>query len=393
MKTALKLLALFVVVSSLSSCGSSTQQKPVDDSKKVWAWMAGHLHYTDQEWDYYFQNASKAGIDAILLECHPGVPDTTYLQEDFVGAQAIETVKRSLPFAQKYSIELHAWIWTENRGELNLRQAHPDWYMVNRDGKSVVENKLYNREHYRFLCPYHPEVTEYLKARAAELAEIDGLAGVHLDFIRYPDVILPGKLQASRGVVQDKEYAEWDHCYCELCRSLFKEQTGIDPMELEDPSQNAEWKKFRYDGIVEVASEVGKTIQEKGKIASAAVFPHPDTARKLVRQDWPRFRNMDYIFPMVYHKYYTDDDSWITESTRAGAEELKANNNPAKECTGLFIGHVPADSINYMIDLAIEGGSVGICFFSLEGVKRAEEKGIPYWEKLGEAIKKFKGEE
>jgi uncharacterized lipoprotein YddW (UPF0748 family) len=376
-------------MSFMLSCGTS-QKNATNDSRKVWAWMSGKLNYKDDVWDYYFRNASQAGIDAILLECHPGVPDTTYLRDDFVGAQAIETVKRALPYARKYNIELHAWMWTENRGELNLRKAHPDWYMVNRDGKSVVENKLYGREHYRFLCPYHPEVTEYLKARAAELAEIDGLAGVHLDFIRYPDVILPAKLQPLRGVVQDREYAEWDHCYCDLCRRLFKEKTGIDPMEMEDPSQNKEWKQFRYDGIVHVASEVCKAIKEKGKIASAAVFPHPDTARALVRQDWPRFRNIDYIFPMVYHKFYTDEDSWITEATRAGLEELNANNNPAKECTGLFIGHVPADSIGYMIDLAVKGGSTGICFFSLEGIKSAENKGIPYWKKLGLAIKEFK---
>lgn len=390
MKITPKLLTLLIMTVMLS-CGTS-RKKPINDSQKVWAWMSGKLSHTDEIWDYYFKNASEAGIDAILLECHPGVPDTTYLRDDFVGAQAIETVKRALPYARKYNIELHAWMWTENRGELNLRKAHPEWYMVNRDGKSVIENKLYGREHYRFLCPYHPEVTEYLKDRAAELAGIEGLAGVHLDFIRYPDVILPAKLQESRGVVQDKEYAEWDHCYCDLCRSLFKEKTGIDPMEMEDPSQNKEWKQFRYDGIVHVASEVCRAIKEKGKIASAAVFPHPDTARALVRQDWPRFRNIDYIFPMVYHKFYTDEDSWITEATRAGIEELKANNNPAKECTGLFIPHVPADSINYMIDLAVKGGSTGICFFSLEGIKSAEDKGIPYWKKLGQAIKEFKKE-
>ncbi|MFT4223668.1 putative glycoside hydrolase [Dysgonomonas sp.] len=388
MKTILKLLIL-LIMSFMLSCGIS-KKHTIDDSRKAWAWMSGKLSHTDEVWDYYFRNASKAGIDAILLECHPGVPDTTYLRDDFVGAQAIETVKRALPYARKYNIELHAWMWTENRGELNLRKAHPEWYMVNRDGKSVVENKLYGREHYRFLCPYHPEVTEYLKDRASELAEIDGLAGVHLDFIRYPDVILPSKLQASRGVVQDKEYAEWDHCYCDLCRSLFKEKTGIDPIEMEDPSQNKAWKQFRYDGIVHVASEVCKAIKEKGKIASVAVFPHPDTARTLVRQDWPRFRNIDYIFPMVYHKFYTDEDSWITEATRAGLEELKANNNPAKECTGLFVPHIPVDSISYMIDLAIKGGSTGICFFSLEGIKSAEDKGIPYWEKLGRAINEFK---
>ena len=382
------LLMLPVVLSAAFS--SSQPEQPIET--KVWAWLAGKLYFTDEDWDYYFSRSAQAGIDAILMECHPGVPDTAWLRKDFVDAEAIEIIHRALPYAKKYGVELHGWMWTENRGERTLREAHPEWYMVNRNGESCNVNKLYGREHYRFLCPYQPGVIEYLKERAAELADIEGLAGVHMDFIRYPDVILPNKLQPSRGVVQDKEYPEWDHCYCEVCRALFKKQTGIDPMDIEDPSQHAAWKKFRYDGIVKVASEVAKTIKEHKKIASAAVFPHPDTARKLVRQDWPRFRNVDYFFPMVYHLYYVDPGrhEWITEATKAGVEELKANNNPAKECTGLYIGHVPVDSIGYMMQLAVDGGSTGICFFSLETIRRTDRRGGVYWEKLGEAIAEFK---
>jgi len=382
------MLMLPLLLAATSSC---CPQKEPEAEKKVWAWMSGRLSFGEEDWEYFFGNAAKAGIDAILMESHHGVPNVDWLQDDYTAAEAIELVHRALPYAQKHNIELHAWMWTENRGELNLREAHPEWYMVNRNGASVTVNKLYNREHYRFLCPYQPGVVEYLKERAAELASIEGLAGVHMDFIRYPDVILPNKLHESRGVVQDREYPEWDHCYCDVCRELFKEKTGIDPLDLEDPSQSEEWKQFRYDGIVNVASEVAKTIKEHKKIASAAVFPHPDTARKLVRQDWPRFRNVDYFFPMVYHLFYVDrnESEWITLATKAGIDELKANKNPAKEVAGLFIGHIPIDSISHMIQLAVDGGSQGICFFSLEGVRRADSRG-PYWEKLGEAIQEFK---
>jgi len=382
------MLMLPLFMAAASSCVPA-EAKP---EPKAWAWMVGNLTLTDDDWEYYFSHAEQAGIDAILLECHHGVPDPAWLKEDFVGYEAIEIIKTALPYAQKHHVELHAWVWTENRGEITLREAHPEWYMVNRNGESVTVNKLYGREHYRFLCPYQPGVVEYLKDRAAEIAEIEGLAGVHMDFIRYPDVILPNKLQPSRGVVQDKEYPEWDHCYCDVCRALFKEQTGIDPLDLEDPSQNEAWKKFRYDGIVRTASEFAKTVKEHGKISSAAVFPHPDTARKLVRQDWPRWENVDYFFPMVYHLYYVDRDNpeWITVATQAGVDELKANNNPATEVTGLFVGHVPVDSIPQMIKFATDGGSTGICFFSLEAVRRADMRGIPYWEKLGEAIAELK---
>ena len=146
---------LFFIAMALISC-----TPPSDPAKKVWAWMVGKTTITTEQWDYYFQKAAEAGIDAILLECHGGYPEV--LQDmDTVPAfrdnAAIYIIKTALPFGQKYGIELHAWIWTINRTEMSLRNAHPDWYQVNALGQSCLDIKLYNREHYRWLCPSRPE--------------------------------------------------------------------------------------------------------------------------------------------------------------------------------------------------------------------------------------------
>ncbi|MFA5302683.1 MAG: hypothetical protein WC395_08360, partial [Bacteroidales bacterium] len=234
-----------LIVMALVSC------TPREDSaKKVWAWMAGKTTMNPGQWEHYFQKASEVGIDAILLECHGGYPE---VMEDpassnavidpatstasvnaasrsaakpsdtpsFRDHAAIYIIETALPYAQKYGIELHAWIWTINRTEMNLRNAHPDWYQVNALGESCLDIKLYNREHYRWLCPSRPETAQYLKDRVSELAQIEGLTGVHLDFIRYPDAILPYGLHESRNVVQDRVYPLWDFCYCDVCRANF----------------------------------------------------------------------------------------------------------------------------------------------------------------------------
>jgi len=381
MNKLLKTITLFALV-ILVGAGA----KPVDQNKKVWAWMSGKTTMTTEQWEHYFREASKAGIDAIILECHGGYPEVIGDSTAFRDNAAIQIIKTALPYAKKHHIELHAWIWTTNRTEMSLRRAHPDWYQVNALGESCLDIKLYNREHYRWLCPSRPETIQYLKERVAELAEIDGLAGIHLDFIRYPDAILPYGLQESRKVVQDKVYPLWDFCYCDVCRKNFKDKTGIDPMDLKDPTSNAEWMQYRWDALANVASELCKEIKSHGKIASAAVFASPEESKKLVRQDWANFKNIDVIFPMIYHKYYGWPDQMVETATREGVEALKAHNSSGYLCSGLFVGHVPQDRIPEFFHYANNGGSKGICLFSLEGIDRKEG----YWKDLRKATKKFK---
>ena len=376
MKSLRKLLGAVAMLFMLAASVSCTTEQD-----KVWGWISGKLDMPEEELEHYFSKCKETGIDAVIMECHgskPVVLDST----TFRDSAALEIIRRAVPYAQKYGVELHAWMWTTNRVEKHFREAHPELYQVNAQGESCLDIKLYDREHYRWLCPSHPESAEYLRDRVRELAEIDGLAGIHLDFIRYPDVILPYGLHESRGVVQDKVYPLWDFCYCETCRAEFKKLSGIDPMDLEDPTANEQWMQFRWDLMAKMASEIAAEIKKCGKVSSAAVFASPEESKKLVRQDWSNFRNFDYLFPMIYHKFYAKEDPWVETATREGVEALKAAGNPAKLCSGLFVGHVPADRIPEFMQYVKNGGSHGICFFSLEGINKAPE----YWEKLKLAI-------
>ncbi len=347
--------------------------------------MSGSISMTAEQWDYYFGKVSDAGIDAILLECHGGYPhlktpdDTT----GFRDSAAIEIITSALPYAKKHQIELHAWIWTMNRTEMNLRKAHPDWYQVNALGQSCLDINLYNREHYRWLCPSRPETLNYLKERVAELAQIEGLAGIHLDFIRYPDAILPYALQESRNVLQDRVYPLWDFCYCPVCRGRFKALSGIDPMDLENPTSSEAWMQYRWDALSHVAGELCLEIKKHGKTASVAVFATPEESRKLVRQDWTNFQNVDIFFPMIYHKFYGWADERVLSATEEGTAALKAAGARGYLCSGLYVGHVPPQRLQEFIRYTAEGGSEGICFFSVQEIDR-----IPgYWEALHNALR------
>ena len=357
-----------------ASCGQ--REEPF----RAYAWMSGKVSMTDEVWEDYFSRAADAGLSGIFLECHGGYPEVLGDSTAFRDSAALVILRRAVPVAQKYGLELHAWMWTTNRCEHALLEAHPDWYEVNGLGESLAEIEMYNRKHYRFLCPTHEGVAEYLKDRVRELAEVEGLTGIHLDFIRYPDAILPYGLHESRGVVQDKVYPQWDCCYCDQCRAAFKAQTGIDPLELEDPTACPEWMQFRWDAMAKLADGLLAEIRACGKVASAAVFATPEESKKLVRQDWVQFRHADALLPMIYYSSYAQPREWVETASREGVEALAAAGNMARLYAGV---PVPRDGdFRQCIALARAGGAHGICFFSLEGVARNPE----HWTALKEAL-------
>lgn len=367
-------LVLLLIGMTATACGQ--REHPF----KVYAWMSGKLDMPDDVLENYFSQAAAAGISGIYLECHGGYPTLLGDTTSFRDSAALVILRRAVPYAKKYGLELHAWMWTTNRCEANLLDAHPEWYQINGLGESLAEIEMYGRKHYRFLCPNHEGVTEYLKDRVRELAEIEGLDGIHLDFIRYPDAILPYGLHASRGVVQDKVYPQWDCCYCEECRAKFQAQTGIDPLQLEDPSACEEWMQFRWDSMAQLADALLEEIRSCGKTASAAVFASPEESRKLVRQDWPQFRHADALLPMIYYPYYDKTEEWIETAVREGVTELSVAGNPARLYAGVL---VPRDGgFARCIQLARDGGADGICFFSLEAFSRHPE----LWDALRTAV-------
>ena len=285
MKTFVRTLLFFMLAVSLAGCSGNAEN---ENSVKNWAWLAGDSDMPADELDNYFKKAKESGIDAILLQVHGGYPKGMEDTTDFTDYDAIRILENAVPVAKKYDIELHAWMWTVNRCEKNLRAAHPDWYMVNANDTSCLDIKLYNREHYRWLCPSRPETLEYLKERVAELAKIDGVAGVHLDFIRYPDAILPYGLHESRGVVQDKVYPHWDHCYCGHCRAEFEKLTGrkyglFEEYKLDD----AEVAIVCMNSTAGTTKDVVDSLREKGvkagllKVRVFRPFPAEEIAKAL----------------------------------------------------------------------------------------------------------------
>ncbi len=338
-KEFLRLMATGVVAMAIG-CRTGSERM------KTWIWM-GVPDGSKEALRTRFRQMRDFGIDAVLLHENKEEGPAFY--------------ERMLPLAHDAGVELHAWIPTMMRSELVA--SHPEWYAVNRKGESAADKPAYV-DYYHFLSPCVPEVRAYLADYIDRIARIKGLDGVHLDYIRFPDVILPITLQPKYGLVQDREYPAFDYGYHPTCIARFKAQTSIDPRTLEDPSAHEAWRQFRYDQITEVVQQLAEVVHRHGKPLTAAVFPTPRIARTLVRQDWVRWP-LDAVMPMIYHNFYDKPVSWIEEATREGVEALQGR---IPLYSGLFIPALTPRELVEAVAHARAGGAAGVSLFNVRSM-------------------------
>jgi uncharacterized lipoprotein YddW (UPF0748 family) len=303
-----------------------------------------------------------SGIHAVVPEVYNGSSALFASTRLPVRAPWLETF---VPLATAAGLEVHAWMWCMPCLIPAVLQAHPDWYNVNAKGESAADKPAYVN-YYKFLDPARPEVREFVRDTVRELAAIPGLTGVHLDYIRHPDAILPSGLWSKYGIVQDKVYPAYDYGYTDYSRRAFKAQTGVDPIDLADPEGNAAWMQYRLATIVDLVNEyLVPAAHAGGKVISAAVFPGPSRARVMVRQDWGRFE-LDAFLPMLYHTFYEAGPEFVKTYTEEGVRAVKA-----PIYSGLYVGPLDAAAFTETIEMAFAGGASGASIFDA-GAMNAE---------------------
>ena len=353
-----KILTLLLVFLVVLSCKDKPDSADPKNKIPVYAWTGGPGEATDGELATKFKGFKDHGIDGLMYN----------------GGHDPATYKRVGKIAKDAGLEFHTWIPTM------IQQENPklklEWYAINGKGESAFEKPAY-ASHYKFLCPSKDGVYEFLADLYGSVADVEEVDGIHLDYIRFPDVILAEGLWEKYDLVMDREFPEYDYCYCDECVTDFKEKSGIDIKEAEDPSQVQEWKQFRYDLITDMVNRLAKVVHAKNKKINAAVFPGPTIAKKLVRQEWNKW-DLDAVFPMNYNDFYLKDAKWVGEMVK---EEVASVNGKKPIYSGLFITPFPGkkaempDPENHgltpeeMVDAIEESminGAAGICLFNAD---------------------------
>ena len=302
---------------------------------KNWMWEGLHHDWTDEQYAHHFSKAYECGISAILFEGYD---------------------ERIYRLCHEAGLECHYWNWTLNRHE--LVETHPEWYAMSRTGQSCATEPPYVG-YYHFLCPTHQEVIDYLVDDFVQKSQLPFVDGMHLDYIRYPDVVLPVDLWKNYDVIQTSEAPEFDFCYCDSCRYHFEQRYGIDPMELEYPMVSPAWLSFRYDAVTNLVKSIYQEMEQRHTFLSAAVFPTPDMARKMVRQDWDHW-GINAYFPMIYNGFYREGTAWIGQAVK---ECVTAVQGRAYIFAGIMYPDIKND-FEHALDEVFGNGASGIAFFA-----------------------------
>ena len=110
------LLGLFLLMLSLAACKQTAENHPPE----LWGWVHADAKKSVLEWELDFKKLNEAGFKGILIGANP------------------EVLKTTIPIAKYYGLEVHAWMWTMNRGD-----ADSSWLSVNQLGNSLAKQKAY----------------------------------------------------------------------------------------------------------------------------------------------------------------------------------------------------------------------------------------------------------
>lgn len=341
-------MCLFMLIAVLGITSCQPKQENVKEYPMFWTWLD---YRPGMNFDSICQVMEEIGMEGIML-----------------NAPTPDDYREAIPVAHKHGIEVYAWLWTMNleHDRDRIMQEHPEWLSVNRNGKSLADTTAYVG-YYKFLCPALPEVREFIKEKVKAYCEVEGLNGIAIDYHRFVDVVLPTTLWPKYGITQDREYAAWDYGYHPEMIRLFKEQYGYDPREQEDPSLDEKWRQFRCEQISEVANLIAEVVHSYGKTMAASPFPTPKMSARMVKQDWGKW-NLDIVFPMVYHNFYTQDASFIADCT---VENARDKNPMTTLYCGMMTPRDP-DELVACMDAALQNGAQGIALFTVASMRSPE---------------------
>jgi len=311
---------------------------------------------------------SGGAFDASLWKTKLASYDSLGISELLIGGSP-EFYEQLIPLASEKNIKIHAWMWTLNRPNDTVANKYPEWYAVNKAGKNSLEYRAYV-DYYQWLSPFHPGAREHIKNNVRQLSKVEGLASIHLDYVRYVDVILGKDLQPKYDLVQSTEMPEYDYGYHPIAREGFKAIFGKDPQDFDHPELSTEWRQYRLNAVSSLVNELVEITHDSNQKMTAAVFPFPEMSRQMVRQAWDDW-NLDAAYPMVYNNFYRENINWIGFAIEQGVNDV---NFPIH--AGLYSPALtsPKD-LEKAIRLVKEKGAKGFSIFTADNLSE-EQKAV-----------------
>jgi len=238
------------------------------------------------------------------------LPRSQYLAR--ISGAEYDPLQALIVAAQARSMRIHAWVncfvvWSLKDPPDSARHVfyqHPEWFIKDVRGRTLRDCKYPEWAKWGleglFLDPVQPAVREYLRSIAAEISGQYPVAGIHLDFIRYPGTVwgMDGRDENGLFAGPETDTLRW----LELAR-------------YPRLSFYLRWLVWHYwpinrdreRGIRETVERIRTALPDKRAdkkcSLTAAVFCNPSLARWRYAQNWPDWGDLlDYPVIMSYTK-------------------------------------------------------------------------------------------
>jgi len=277
-------------------------------------------------WDRTAEMLQRAGIHHLILNALHGASAgyaSKVLPTDASLPRDKDYFGDCVRACKKYGIKLHVWITNY--------QPHghaPKAFIAKLKAEGRLQIDV-NGKPAPQLCPSDDRNVALQRDAMVEAACMPGVAGIHFDYIRYPNN---------------------NTCYCSTCRAKFEKRVGrrIEhwPQDvLRDGPLHDEWLQFRRDNITRLVREVHEAVRRAAPMCmiSAAVFKNYPQCRDSVGQDWKLWIEkgyLDFVCPMDY----TGSDAQFANSVR-NQLNVVGGKVPCYPGIGLLKHSSPADAI------------------------------------------------
>ena len=323
------------------------------------------------------EDASGAGVTDLLVQVR-GRGDAYYDSRFVMPAPQLtrawehhgrfDPLEMVIAQAHEHGIRVHAWlnvylVWGKGTPpDGHVVSTNPEWVAVNRSNIPMSEvsfrRLLRAQTEGVYLEPGNRRVMKDFLRIVDELLSGYSLDGIHLDYVRYP---------------------EMDVGYSSAMRAGFRRRTGVDPLEfqaneaalIEEHGEagfmalQRKWRKFKADQVTAMVFNLRKLIRQRQSdvLLSAAVKPDPESALDRNGQDWVRWVNeglVDFVAPMMYSTSRT--------TVRRQAELLVRLVPQERVWAGIAVYNQSLDSAADKIRTVRRAGIQGVSIFSYNSI-------------------------
>ena len=260
-------------------------QRPIEPEFRS-AWCHTPEGIEGWNWEQTAAALEDSGINNLFLNALHGASasyPSRFAPFDKGNSDKRDYLSEAAAACGRHGIKVHVWITNyqlhghaPEKLEASLRAKGR--LQVDRNGKEQA-----------VLCPVNEANVQLQRDLMVEAAAWPGVAGVHFDYIRYPDE---------------------NTCFCSTCRRSFEKGIGKKTDAWPDAvlpagPLHAEWLQFRRDAITRLVRDVHKAVRRAapGCRISAAVFNNHPLCRDNFGQDWDlwvREGLLDFVCPMNY---------------------------------------------------------------------------------------------